>query len=130
ARSGVKDVLARRVAETDPAIKECFDRFRAKRGENSPYFYPDHQTYDFIKKIGLENVEKILATDDRNISEQMQGLQLPTEMRYDITKFEPEQLKKQLHQAYTLQRTGLWKYLADRDLEELTKKKVGVRKSR
>lgn len=130
ARSGVKDVLARRAVETDPTIKECFDRFRAKRGENSPYFYPDHQIYDFIKKVGLENVEKILATDDRNISEQMQGLQLLNEMRYDITRFEPEQLKKQLHQAYTLQRTGLWKYLADRDVEESAKKKISVRKSR
>lgn len=119
ARSGVKEVLARRAIENDEAAKEVFNRFRCGRGPNSPYFYPDHEIYDFIKTVGVERAQQVLDADDRNVSEQMAGFAMLRAMKYDITKFEPDQLKKQLHQAHTLERSGLWRYLGERNKAQI-----------
>ncbi|HMP18851.1 MAG TPA: GNAT family N-acetyltransferase [Candidatus Paceibacterota bacterium] len=119
ARSGVKEVLAVRAVENDPQAKELFDRTRSRRGRGSPYFYPDHQLYDFIKTIGVERAQQVLEADSRNVSEQMTGFEMLKAMRYDISKFEPDQLKKQLHQAHTLERSGLWRYLEERNKAQI-----------
>lgn len=118
-RSGVKEVLARRAAESDEAVKEVFRRFCCRRGPKSPYFYPDHEIYDFIKTVGVERAQQVLDADDRNVSEQMTGFAMLRAMKYDIMKFEPDQLKKQLHQAYTLERSGLWRYLEERNQAQI-----------
>ncbi|MGK2848917.1 MAG: GNAT family N-acetyltransferase [Minisyncoccota bacterium] len=119
ARSGVKAILAVRAVENDPQAEELFDRARSKRGRGSPYFYPDHQLYDFIKIVGVERAQQVLGADERNVSEQMTGFETLKIMKYDISKFEPDQLKKQLHQANTLERSGLWRYLAERNKTQI-----------
>jgi len=119
ARSGVKEVLVSRVVENDTAAKEAMYRFCCRRGRESPYFYPDHEIYDFIKTVGAERAQQVLSADDRNVSEQMIGFKILRAMKYDIAKFEPDQLKKQLHQAYTLVRSGLWRYLEERSRAQI-----------
>jgi len=116
---GVKEILAKRAAESDPQVKELFERARCQRGGESPYFYPDNEIYDFIKTVSVEKAQQVLETDDRNISEQMTAFKVLKAMRYDIPKFEPDQLKKQLHQAYTLDRSGLWQYFAERNSTQI-----------
>ncbi len=129
ARSGVKEVLARRAAENDPQINELFNRARCHRGGESPYFYPDHQIYDFIKAVGAERAQQILEADNRNISEQMTGFETLKAMKYDFSKLEPDQLKKQLHQANTLDRSGLWRYLEERNKTQIeqARTKIGAK---
>jgi ribosomal protein S18 acetylase RimI-like enzyme len=120
ARSGVKEVLAVRAIENDPQVKELFIRACSTRGRGSPYFYPDHQIYDFIKMVGVERAQQVLEADERNICEQMAGFETLKAMKYDISKFEPDQLKKQLHQAAnTLERSGLWRYLEERNKAQI-----------
>ena len=120
AKSGVREVLARRLVDTfEPAQKEIFTKYRCGRGEGNPYFYPADQIFDFIKLVGVEKAQKVLATDDRNCSEQMTGFALLQTMHFDITKMEADQLKKQLHQAYTLDRSGLLKYLEERNKNQI-----------
>lgn len=129
ARSGVKEILAGKAVENDPQAKELFDRARSKRGRGSPYFYPDHQLYDFIKMVGVERAQQVLEADERNVSEQMTGFETLKAMKYDISKFEPDQLKKQLHQANTLERSGLWRYLAERNKTQIeqSRTKLGAK---
>ncbi|MBP9748100.1 MAG: GNAT family N-acetyltransferase [Candidatus Pacebacteria bacterium] len=121
ARSGVKDVLVRRAIEVekDPKVRELFERARLKRGRGSPFFYPDYQVYDFIKLIGAEQAELVLDTDERTVSEQMTGFAWLKSMKYDFSKIEPAQFKKQLHHANALDRSGLWRYLEGRNKDQI-----------
>ena len=146
AKSGVHDILARKAIDTmEPAQKEIFTKYLCGRGEGSPYFYPTNQIFDFIKLVGVEKASQVLNKDDRNISEQMTGFALLKAMHFDITKLEPDQLKKQLHQAETLDRSGLLRYLEERNKNQIESARakfgkkaedknwlelVGVRKSR
>jgi GNAT superfamily N-acetyltransferase len=119
ARSGVKEVLTEKAVENDPQTKKLFDFARSKRGRRSPYFYPDYQLYDFIKMVGVECAKQVLEADERNVCEQMTGFEILKAMKYDISKFKPDQLKKQLHQVNTLERSGLWRYLAKRNKTQI-----------
>jgi len=64
----------------------------------------------------LKKHNKVLATDVRQIFEQMTGIEILRAMGYDIGQMEPEQLKRQIHEAYKLHRSDLWKYLQRREL--------------
>ncbi len=120
AKSGVHDILARKAIDTlEPAQKEVISKYLCGRGEESPYFYPADQIYDFIKLVGVEKAQQVLHKDDRNVSEQLTGLSILQSMHFDIAKLEPDQLKKQMHQAYTLERSGLLKYLEERNKSEI-----------
>lgn len=77
-----------------------------------------------IKTIGVERVQQILDRGERNISEQMRGLKILQAMGYDITRMETDQLKKQIYEAYKLDRSGLWRYLEERNKAELNKKRT------
>jgi ribosomal protein S18 acetylase RimI-like enzyme len=124
AYSGVKEILTRRAIENDEAAQEVFYRFRFKKGQNSPYFYYDYDLYDLIKAVGVERVQQVLDLDKRDISKQMIGFKILRAMRYDFSKFEPDQIRKQLHQAYILQCSGLWRYLEERSKNQIEQARV------
>lgn len=129
AKSGVHDVLARKAIDAlEPAQKEVISKYLCGRGEESPYFYPADQIYDFIKLVGVEKAQQVLHKDDRNVSEQLTGLSILQSMHFDIAKLEPDQLKKQMHQAYTLQRSGLLKYLEERNKNEIETRRAKLGK--
>lgn len=119
AKGGVKDVLAYNAAQTDEETKTMFERFRCGRGEQSPYFYNDHKVYDFIQAVGVNRAEQILDSDDRNVSEQMAGYDYMQAMGYDVSRFEPDKLRKQLHEANKLDRSRVWAYIQEREKEEI-----------
>lgn len=115
ARGGVHDVLALRAIESETEqVKEIFRQSRCGRGKGSPYFYCDYEVYDVIKKLGAERAGQVFDKDDRNISEQLKGLGYLQEMGYDIAQFEPTELRKQIHEAYKLDRAGVWRYMEKR----------------
>lgn len=124
ALGGVKEILARRVVDSDPQIKEAFDRHRCVRGGNSPYYYADSEILDFIRSVGPEKAQAILESDDRNVSEQMIGWQWLSAMHMDVSKMTPDQVKKQLLEADKLSRSGLWDYFQTRDAEKAGKAEV------
>lgn len=119
AKSGVRDILAYNAAQANPETKEAFETFRCRRGEQSPYFYPDHQVYDFIKAVGPDRAGQILDSDDRNVSEQMTGFEYMQAMSYDISRFELDRLRKQLHEANKLDRSRVWGYMQEREKESI-----------
>ncbi len=123
ARRGVKDLLAYNAAQADPTIKDAFDKYRSPRGEQSPYFYSDADIYDFIKAVGADKVGEILKSDDRNIFEQMTGYGFLRDLGYDVSRFEPDRLKKQLYEANKLARSGIWNYLSEREKDNWEQKK-------
>lgn len=125
--SGVKNVLAYNAAQTNEETKTAFERYRCGRGEQSPYYYQDHVLYDFIQSVGAGNVDQILDSDDRNISEQLTGNEYIKVMGYDISRFEPNKLRKQLHEANKLDRSRIWQYLKQRESGTIkkAKKKLG-----
>ncbi len=114
AKGGVRDVLAQKAAEADPVVSEAFARYRCGRGEQSPYFYNDHQVYDFIRHVGAERASEILDADDRNVSEQMAGFGYLQALGYNLQDWEPTRVKKQLHEAHKLNRANIWRYLHER----------------
>lgn len=125
AKMGVHEILAHRAIENDSKeVKSCFQQYRCGRGAGSPYFYPDHEIYDLIKTIGVEKVQQILDRDDRNISEQMSGLKILQAVGYDIARMETDQLKKQIYEAHKLDRSGLWRYLEERQKVEIDQKRA------
>jgi len=135
ANSGVRDVLARRAVEGESEeVRSCFQSHTCGRGEQSPYFYPDYQVYDFIKSVGVEQAQQVLAGDNRDVSRQMAGLEFLRTMKYDMSKMEPDQLKKQLTEAEKLSHSGIWEYFKKREVGESQKgdwlESLSVRKSR
>ena len=130
AQFGVREILAHRAAENDSKeVRDCFQQYRCGRGTGSPYFYPDYQIYDFIKTVGVEKAQQILYRDDRAISEQMRGLEILQAMGYDIARMETDQLKRQIYEAYKLDRSGIWRYLEERQKEELYQKREKIGKT-
>lgn len=125
AQTGVHEILAHRAIENDSEeVRGCFQQYRCGRGAGSPYFYPDHQIYDLIKTIGVERTQQILDRDDRNISEQIGGLEILQAMDYDIARMETDQLKKQIYEAHKLDRSGLWRYLEERQKVDLDQRRA------
>lgn len=125
AQTGVHEILANRAIENESEeVRNCFQQYRCGRGAGSPYFYPDYQIYDLIKTIGVERAQQILYRYDRDISEQMRGLKILQAMGYDIARMETNQLKKQLYEAYKLERCGLWKYLEERQKIDLDRRRT------
>ena len=112
AKSGVQSLLAYNAAMVTPEMHDVFNRYRCQRGEQSPYYYPDHKLYDFINTVGLENVSKILDSDYRNVSKQLTALHYLQKMNYDISRFDPDDLKKQLYEANKLDESYIWDYLS------------------
>lgn len=119
----VRETLAYEAVQNDPEMKDMFDRLRCGRGEGSPYFYADQDLYDFIRTVGVNKVNEILESDDRNVSEQMVGYGYLRDMGYDVSRFEPDQLKKQLYEANKLSRSYIWGYLAEREKENIPQNK-------
>ncbi len=135
----VRESLAYEAAQSSPETKDAFDKFRCGRGEESPYFYSDQELYEFINTVGTEKVYEILESDDRNVSEQMIGYGYLKDLGYDISRFDPDRLKKQLYEANKLSRSNIWGYLAEREKENIPQgegvdknwlKAVGRNKSR
>lgn len=123
AKSGIKDILAFNAAQADEETKTAFERYRCGRGEQSPYFYHDYQIYNFIRLVGAGRVEQILDRDDRNVSEQMTSYEYIQAMGYNISRFEPNKLRKQLHEAHKLDRSQIWEYLQKRESKTIEKAK-------
>lgn len=125
AQTGVHEILARRAVESDSErVRDCFQRYRCGRGAGSPYFYPDHQIYDLIKTIGVDRIQEVLDGDSRNISRQIEGLEILQVMGYDIARMEEDRLRKQIHEAYKLSRSGLWGYLEERQKVDLDQRRA------
>jgi len=129
ARSGVKEILAKRAINSDEAVWKVFYIHCFTGSLSSPYFYPDHELYDFIKAVGIERAQQVLDSDRRDISKQLTGFRILRAMRYDVSKFETDQLRKQLHQAYILERSGLWRYLKERSKDQIeqARARLGVK---
>lgn len=116
AHAEVRAFLARQAADSDTdEVRKVFGRFSSRRGPNSPYFYADNEIYDFIKTVGAERVAKVLSLDDRDVFEQLTSFSYLKAMKYDFASLEDDQLKKQLHHAHALLRSGLWDYLEVRN---------------
>lgn len=116
AKAGVQNVLARRAAEaTSPEVKEVFEAYSCKRGEESPYFYADSEVYDFIREVGPEKARQIFESGRMYPSEVITGYEIVKAMGYNIASFEPDNMRKQLFEAYKLQKSGIWAYFQQRD---------------
>ena len=117
AKSGVKDILAYNVVQSTPELQSVFDIYKCKKGEESPYFYGDHELYDFINDVGLKKAQEVLERDYRNVSGQMTGYNYLKDMGYNFDYFEPDRFKKQLYEANKLSEANIWKYLSEREKE-------------
>jgi len=118
-QADVREVLGYRAAKGDPETSEIIDQYRCRRGEGSPYRYSTAELYDFIKAIGIEKAQAVLAVDDRDVFRQIKGWELYKKMGFDVARMEPDKLKKQLFEAHKLQEKGLWGYLANREDERI-----------
>lgn len=123
AQTSVHEILAHRAIENDSEeVRDCVQQYRCGRGARSIYFYPDYQIYDLIKTIGIEKTQQILDRDYRQISEQISGLEILQAMGYDIARMETDQLKKQIYEVRKLDRSGLWRYLRERQKVDLNQR--------
>lgn len=124
AKYGVREFLVSRVIETETdEFRDCYKIHSCGRGEQSPYNYSNADLYDFIKEIGVEKAQQVLAQDDRDISRQMVGLYHLREMNYNFAGTEVDKLKKDLHEAYKLSEAGIWEYLNKREEEQSMEKR-------
>lgn len=114
-QADVREVLGYRAAKADPETSEIVDQYRCRRKEGSPYRYSTAELYDFIKAVGKEKAQAVLAADDRDVSRQMKGWELYEKLGFNVAQMEPDKLKKQLVEAHKLQEKGLWGYLAQRE---------------
>lgn len=127
-KDGIREILGLRAAKADPETAELMEQYRFRRGKESPYYYSDATFYDFLKAVGPERAEEILAADDRDVFRQMSGWQLLKKLGFDLRKMEPDKLKKQLAEAYKLiEKKGVWQYLQQREAPkiEAARKRLG-----
>jgi GNAT superfamily N-acetyltransferase len=130
ASAGVQEALVNRALNNESDdVRDCFQQHHCSRGPHSPYFYKDQQLYDLIKTIGVEQTQQVLDKDDRNISEQMTGLKYLQAMGYDLARMETDELRKQIYEAHKMDRSGLWKYLEERQNTEPNQKRSNLYKS-
>ena len=129
AESGIQELLAVRAAEVDPNFAELFKQKRCGRGEQSPYNFSAMSLYEMLRALGKEKAEAVLASDDRDVFRQVSGWEILQKMGFDLTKMEPDKIKKQLFEAHKLQEKGLWSYLESREAETVstTKARLGQR---
>ena len=125
-KNGIHDVLVIRAVEKESdEVKNCFNKFSSKRGPGSPYAYGNAQVYDLIKEVGVEKTEQILSKDDRDVSRQVVGLEYLRSMGYDFKSLNPDDLKKQLHEANKLSEAGVWDYFKKRNQKEVDRESTG-----
>ncbi len=123
-KNDVKDILAYNAAQSDEKIKNIFERLRYSRGKQSPFFYNDYQLYDFIRACGPKRAEQVLDVDSRDISKQMTGYTYIQAMGYDISRFEPSNLRKQLYEANKLDSSLIWEYIQKKEEKTIEKAKA------
>ncbi|TAL50228.1 hypothetical protein EPN81_03405 [Patescibacteria group bacterium] len=128
-KRGVKDILGYRASQADPQTRDIIDPYYSRRGQESPYYYPNSDIYDFLKEIGSERAKEILATDDREIYRQLKGWSLLRKLGYDLSRMESDRIRKQLNEAHKIQEQWLWTYLKEREQSRIegAAKRLGAR---
>lgn len=124
AQGTVREYLAQRAIESQPDLAESVRQYRCSRGPNSPYFYSDDLVYDFVIEVGPEKARAILATDDRQISEQLAGYNILRKMGYDLREKDADWIKRQLNEEHNLATAGVWQYLEQREGARIQQRRI------
>ncbi len=114
-QAGIRAILASRAAKADPETTGIIEQYACHRGDGSPYSYSTADLYDFMKTVGASRVKDILATDDRDISRQMQGWDIVKNLGFNAQRLAPDALKKHLLDAQRLKESGVWTYVHERE---------------
>ncbi len=114
-KTRIKEALARKAVENNPKLKEIFEQCRCLRDINSGVYYSDDKVYDIIRSTSPKTALDFFNDSDHGIVEKLQGLEILKNLGYTIQNFEGPNLAKQTHQAATLSRSGVWRYLEQRE---------------
>jgi ribosomal protein S18 acetylase RimI-like enzyme len=113
-KTRIKEALARKLVQNDPQLKEVFEKCRCIRNINSGVYYSDADVYEIIRVTNAETAVAFFSDSDHGIVEKLQGLKILKNLGYKISDFEGTNLGKQAHEAATLARAGIWRYLSQR----------------
>jgi len=113
-KTRVQEAIARKAVEDNPKLKEVFEQCRCKRNINSDVYFSDADVYEIIRSVDAETAIAFFKDSDHGIVEKLQGLEILKNLGYIIQNFEGPNLAKQTHQAATLSRSGIWRYLEKR----------------
>ncbi|MGI5898033.1 MAG: hypothetical protein ACOX6Q_02635 [Candidatus Dojkabacteria bacterium] len=128
AEDAVQDYLARRVIRKDLyEVMYCFDKYKTKRGLNSPYHYYDYELYDLIKKYGVSRIEDVLDSEnDCTNYYRIKAFGYLEMAGFDIVNMESGELKKQIHEAQKLESAGIWEYFKDREANTIEQRRANL----
>ncbi|HNV97196.1 MAG TPA: GNAT family N-acetyltransferase [bacterium] len=119
-------IMERSLNSENDEFQTFFNSHTCGRGPGSPYFYSNNELYKLIKKIGLKKAQEILETDDRRIHEQLNGLNILTDIGYNVDSLDNEQLKKQIFEANKLNSSNIWSYFEKKYREEIKNKTIDI----
>lgn len=119
--SSIKGYLAERAINREAEeLRDCVNKHRTQyqRWQKGNY-YDVSEIYDFIRKVGPEKADEVLAIPGHNVCQLLESAQYLNAINFDYDQASSKDVIDQIDQSREMIQSGLWGYLKKRSFPDI-----------